>query len=121
MTQILPRFFNSLHCFNPDPFRKVRDNWGKIGPFKLFDQHEDEITEEVVRLSNEVAAIISSSVQNWSMKKVARYYLGEEGIGNFDADHIQVVRRRLIDNTLKKNTTGHCGHVLRCMVLGHNG
>ena len=36
------------------------------------------------------------------MKKVARYYLGEEGIGNFDADHIQVVRRRLIDNTLKK-------------------
>ena len=55
------------------------------------------------------------------MKKVARYYLGEEGIGNFDADHIQVVRRRLIDNTLKKNTTGHCGHVLRCMVLGDNG
>ena len=37
------------------------------------------------------------------MKKVARYYLGEEGIGNFDADHIQV-RRRLLDNTffLKK-------------------
>ena len=33
------------------------------------------------------------------MKKVARYYLGEEGIGNFDADHIQVVRRRLVDNT----------------------
>ena len=32
------------------------------------------------------------------MKKVARYYLGEEGIGNFDADHIQV-RRRLLDNT----------------------
>ena len=31
------------------------------------------------------------------MKKVARYYLGEEGIGNFDADHIQV-RRRLVDN-----------------------
>ena len=37
---------------------KVRDNWGKIGPFKLFDQHEDEITEEVVQLSNEVAATI---------------------------------------------------------------
>ena len=35
------------------------------------------------------------------MKKVARYYLGEEGIGNFDADHIQVVRRRL-NLTLKK-------------------
>ena len=48
-----------MHCFNPDPFRKVRDNWGKIGPFKLFDQHEDEITEDVVQLSNEVAAIIS--------------------------------------------------------------
>ena len=28
--------------------------WDKIGPFKLFDQHEDEITEEVVNLSNEV-------------------------------------------------------------------
>ena len=59
MTQILPRFLNSLHCFKPDPFRKVRDNWGKIGPFKLFDQHEDEITEDVVQLSNEVAALIS--------------------------------------------------------------
>ena len=35
------------------------------------------------------------------MKKVARYYLGEEGIGNFDADHIQVVRRRL-NLTFKK-------------------
>ena len=34
------------------------------------------------------------------MKKVARYYLGEEGIGNFDADHIQV--RRRLDLTLKK-------------------
>ena len=72
------------------------------------------------------------------MKKVARYYLGEEGIGNFDADHIQV-RRRLVDNTfllkkiipqeivvdntflLKINTTGNCGHVLRRMVLGDNG
>ena len=59
MTQILPRFLNSLNCFNPDPFHKVRDNGGKIGPFKLFDQHEDEITEDVVQLSNEVAAIIS--------------------------------------------------------------
>ena len=59
MTQILPRFLNSLHCFNPDPFRKVRDNWGRIGPFKLFDQHEDEITEDVVQLSNEVAALVS--------------------------------------------------------------
>ena len=35
------------------------------------------------------------------MKKVARYYLGEEGIGNFDADHIQV-RRRLLDKTFTK-------------------
>ena len=59
MTQILPRFLNSLNCFNPDPFHKVRDNWGKIGPFKLFDQHEDEITEDVVQLSNEVAALVS--------------------------------------------------------------
>ena len=33
---------------------KVRDNWDKVGPYKLFDQHEDEITEEVVNLSNEV-------------------------------------------------------------------
>ena len=56
------------------------------------------------------------------MKKVARYYLGEEGIDNFDADHIQVVRRRLVDNTFfKKNSTGNCGHVLRRMVLGDNG
>ena len=56
------------------------------------------------------------------MKKVARYYLGEEGIGNFDADHIQV-RRRLVDNIFffKNNTTGNCGHVLRRMVLGDNG
>ena len=36
------------------------------------------------------------------MKKVARYYLGEEGIGNFDADHIQVDRRRPVDNTIFK-------------------
>ena len=55
------------------------------------------------------------------MKKVARYYLGEEGIDNFDADHIQV-RRRLLDNTFtKKSATGNCGHVLRRMVLGDNG
>ena len=33
---------------------KVRDTWDKVGPFKLFDQHEDEITEDVVNLSNEV-------------------------------------------------------------------
>ena len=32
----------------------MRDTWDKVGPFKLFDQHEDEITEDVVNLSNEV-------------------------------------------------------------------
>ena len=39
-------------------FHKVRDTWDKVGPFKLFDQHKDEITEEVVNLSNEVNVVV---------------------------------------------------------------
>ena len=39
-------------------FHKVRDTWDKVGPFKLFDQHKDEITEEVVNLSNEVNVVL---------------------------------------------------------------
>jgi len=60
---------------NDTNFAQVRDNWDKVGPFKLFDQHEDEITEEVVNLSNEVA----------------NFYLGEGGIVNYDGDHIQEI------------------------------
>ena len=40
-------------------FHKVRDTWDKVGPFKLFDQHKDEITEEVVNLSNEVNVAVN--------------------------------------------------------------
>ena len=36
----------------------MRDTWDKVGPFKLFDQHKDEITEEVVNLSNEVNVVV---------------------------------------------------------------
>ena len=32
----------------------MRDSWDKVGPFKLFDQHEDEVTDEVVHLSDQV-------------------------------------------------------------------
>ena len=39
-------------------FHKVRDTWDKVGPFKLFDQHKEEITEEVVNLSNEVNVVV---------------------------------------------------------------
>ena len=40
-------------------WRKVRESWATHGPKMLFDQHEDEVTEDVVVLADAVIFSIS--------------------------------------------------------------
>ena len=40
-------------------WRKVRESWATHGPKMLFDQHEDEVTEDVVVLADAVVFFIS--------------------------------------------------------------
>jgi para-nitrobenzyl esterase len=58
---------------NDTNFELVRDAWDTVGPYMLFDQHEDEVTEEVVALAH----------------TVAEFYLGPRGIASYDRGHLQ--------------------------------
>jgi len=58
---------------NDTNFRLVRESWTSHGPKMLFDQHEDEVTPDVVALAD----------------MVAEFYLGPGGSQNYDFEHIQ--------------------------------
>jgi len=58
---------------NDTNFRLVRESWATHGPKMLFDQHEDEVTEDVVVLAD----------------AVAEFYLGPGGSENYDFEHVQ--------------------------------
>jgi len=58
---------------NDTNFRQVRESWATHGPKMLFDQHEDEVTEDVVVLAD----------------AVAEFYLGPGGSENYDFEHVQ--------------------------------
>jgi len=60
---------------NDTNFRLVRESWTSHGPKMLFDQHEDEVTPDVVALAD----------------MVAEFYLGPGGSQNYDFEHIQEI------------------------------
>ena len=95
---------------------KVRESWATHGPKMLFDQHEDEVTEDVVVLADAVVFSIyccCSTFWSWCycprthddciccgvhfeylqscrFPKVAEFYLGPGGSENYDFEHVQV-------------------------------
>ena len=97
-------------------FHKVREAWDKVGPFKLFDQHEDEITEEVVNLSNEVniVAIDPTNLFRWPNFIWVKVELRTT---------MEIIYRqgKARPSKLRMIVAGDCGHVLRRMVLGNYG
>merc|ERR1719427_8343 len=54
---------------NDTNFATVRDNWDRIGPYQLFDQHPDwgELTDEVVELSHRVADFYFGGIQHYDL------------------------------------------------------
>ena len=87
---------------------KVRESWKIHGPKMLFDQHEEEVTPDVVDLADMVNGhlLLSTSIQHHNNHqhypylhhkfgilintKVAEFYLGPGGSQNYDFEHIQV-------------------------------
>ena len=66
---------------NDSNFEFVRDNWDTFGPYMLFDQDIEDITSEVVDLSNQVA----------------EFYLPDGGVENYNAEHLDGIVKMFTD------------------------
>lgn len=65
---------------NDTNYAKVRDDWETYGPYMLFDEHADEVTEDVVGYSNEAAAFyLSGGIENYNYENL-------QGIVNMYSD-----------------------------------
>jgi len=65
---------------NDTNYAKVRDDWETFGPFMLFDQHEEDVTEQVIEYSNQVAEFyLSGGIQNYKYENI-------QGIVNMYSD-----------------------------------
>ena len=66
---------------NDTNYASVRNNWETYGPYMLFDQHAEDVTDEVIDYSYEAAA----------------FYL-EGSIENYDHEHLQGIINMLSDS-----------------------
>ena len=65
---------------NDTNFANVRQNWEIEGPYMLFDQDAEDVTEEVIALSNDVAAFyLSGGIENYNIDNL-------QGIVNMYSD-----------------------------------
>ena len=57
---------------NDTNYAKVRQNWETDGPYMLFDQHVEDVTEDVIAFSNEAASFyLSGSIENYNSEHIA--------------------------------------------------
>ena len=57
---------------NDTKYAKVREHWETDGPYMLFDQHVEDVTEAVIAFSKEAAAFyLSGSIDNYNSEHIA--------------------------------------------------
>ena len=65
---------------NDTNYAKVREDWDTFGPYMLFDQHAEDVTEDIVGYSNDAAAFyLSGSIENYNYEHL-------QGIVNMYSD-----------------------------------